>query len=182
MSKILHMGKKIANAYTGDMGTALRNLIPDSDKNARPGFPGELHAILRLPNGQDGVANYMGPHTQVIKRLKRKDPARTPADMVAEMHDINYALAQGESTKEKQLQKVRVADRRMVESLQKIEQVGGDDQRNIMIGKRFIQAKIMAEDLMILDKSRFAGEIGPVHKVDRAILISNRTRLEKLGY
>ena len=182
MSKITNMGKTIAGAYSGEKGTALRNMLPDSDENARPGFPGEHHALLKLPNGKVGVGNWIGPGTQVVKRLERKDPPRTPADAVAEMHDINYSLAKGEPTKEKQLQKVREADERMVKSLEKIEKEGGDSIINITIGLRLIQAKIKAEDLMILDKSKFTGEIGPIRKEDRDILLRNRTRLMKLGY
>jgi len=52
---------KAAHAIaTSETATALRNLLPSSDENARNGYPGELHAILKLPNGKNGVANYMG--------------------------------------------------------------------------------------------------------------------------
>lgn len=54
------IGSKLVDFATGETGTALRNLIPDSDKTARPAFPGERHAILKLPNGKFGSANYMG--------------------------------------------------------------------------------------------------------------------------
>jgi hypothetical protein len=36
------------------------NLIPPSDESARPSYPGERHALLKLPNGKMGIANYMG--------------------------------------------------------------------------------------------------------------------------
>ena len=59
--KFLYKNKdKIQDAYTGEIGTAIRNALPSSDDTARPGFPGEKHAILQLPNGKYGVANYMG--------------------------------------------------------------------------------------------------------------------------
>ena len=70
----------------------------------------------------------------------------------------------------------------MVKSLNKIEKEGTDDSKNIFIGMRFIQAKILAEDLMILDKSKFTGEIGKVEPKDKALLLRNRALLEKLGY
>ena len=182
ISKNANIGKIIADAYSGEIGTALRNMLPDSDKSARPGFPGEKHAILKLPNKKYGVANWLGPHTQVVKRLERQDPPRTVADLVAERHDIDYALAKESKTKAEQLKKVREADKRMVLSLKKIKKEGFDDPKNIFIGMRFIQAKILAEDLMVLDKSRFAGEIGKVEPKDKAILLRNRALLEKLGY
>ena len=182
ISKIATIGNFIADAYSGEVGTALRNMLPDSDKSARPGYPGEKHAILKLPNKKYGVANWMGPGTQVVKRLERKDPPRTAADLVAERHDIDYALAKGEKTKEDQLKKVREADKRMVKSLKKIEKEGADDPKNIFIGMRFVQAKILAEDLMILDKSKFTGEIGVVEPKDKALLLRNKALLEKIGY
>ena len=43
------------------------------------------------------------PGTQVVKRLERKDPPRTVADLIAERHDIDYALAKESKTKEEQL-------------------------------------------------------------------------------
>ena len=182
ISKIANIGKIIADAYSGEIGTALRNMLPDSDNTARPGFPGEKHAILKLPNGKYGVGNWIGPGTQVVKRLERKDPPRTVADLIAERHDIDYALAKESKTKEEQLKKVREADKRMVQSLKKIKKEGIDDSKNIFIGMRFIQAKILAEDLMVLDKSRFAGEIGKVEPKDKAILLRNKALLVKLGY
>lgn len=187
ISKIANIGKIIADAYSGEIGTALRNMLPDSDNTARPGFPGEKHAILKLPNGKYGVANWLGPGTQVVKRLERKNPPgpdapRTVSDLIAERHDIDYSLAKEEKTKELQLKKVREADKRMVQSLKKIKKAGIDDPKNIFIGMRFIQAKILAEDLMVLDKSKFAGEIGKIEPKDKAILLRNRALLEKLGY
>ena len=64
----------------------------------------------------------------------------------------------------------------------KIKKEGIDDPKNIFIGMRFIQAKILAEDLMVLDKSKFAGEIGKIEPKDKVILLRNKTLLEKLGY
>jgi len=54
--------QKLGGIWTGDIGTSLRNMVPSSDSNARPQYPGEMHAILKLPNGKYGTANYMGKH------------------------------------------------------------------------------------------------------------------------
>ena len=75
------------------------NMIPSSDDTARPIYPGEHHAILELPNGKNGIANYMGPGTQVVKRLIREDQGRTESDNVAKRHDIDYELASGLPTR-----------------------------------------------------------------------------------
>ena len=171
-------------AYTSEIGTAIRNAIPDSDDTARPGFAGEKHAILQLKNGKNGVANYMGPGTNVVARVKRGDMGRTPADQVAKRHDIDYALAQGQPTRSKQLAAVREADNRMIRSLKGIQsgKHGGDAARNIQMGMRLIQAKTIGEDLGMLDKAKFAGDLKKISDPDKVLLMSNRARLTQEGY
>lgn len=178
------IARKAEDLYTSELGTALRNAIPDSDDTARPGFAGEKHMLLKLKNGKTGVANWMGPGTEVVKRVKRRDPGRTPADTVAKRHDIDYVLAQGQPTKAKQLQAVRDADNRMIRTLKSIAsgKHGGDANRNIQAGMRLIQAKTIGEDLGLLDKSKFAGELAKVSDADKVLLMSNRARLTQEGY
>ena len=173
---------KIADAYSSETGTALRNMLPDSDETARPGFAGEKHMILQLKNGKNGVANYMGPGTEVIKRLTRGDPGRTPADMVAKRHDIDYALAQGARTTAGQFKQVRAADNRMINSLKKIQSNRSDAGRNIQAGMRLIQAKTVAEDAGLMDKSKFAGSLKNIPDADKVTLMSNRASLTQQGY
>lgn len=172
----------IADAYTSELGTTLRNMIPDSDNTARPGFAGEKHMILELKNGKNGVANYMGPGTQVVQRLKREDPGRTPSDMVAKRHDIDYAIAQSARTKADQLTQVRAADNRMIKSLQKLNNEGGDANRNIQAGMRLIQAKKLGEDSGILSKDKFVGNLRNIPDDEKILLMSNRARLTQQGY
>ena len=171
-------------AYTSEIGTAIRNALPDSDETARPGFAGEKHMILKLKNGKNGIANYMGPGTNVVDRVKRQDPGRTPADQVAKRHDIDYALAQGQPTRAKQLSAVREADNRMIRTLKGIAtgKHGGDSSRNISAGIRLIQAKTIGEDLGLLDKSKFAGKLENISDADKVLLMSNRARLTQEGY
>ena len=179
----VHQGVKLASdAYSSEIGTILKNALPAGDDTSRPSFPGEKHALLVLKNGSNGIANYMGPGTNVIGRLQRGDPPRTESDKVAMRHDIDYTLAAGEPTKEKQLERVRAADLRMVNSMNRIERVRGDDPRNIMIGKRLIQAKMLGEDTQLLSKSQFAGELQNVSDKDRILLLANQKRLGLEGF
>jgi hypothetical protein len=173
---------KIADAYSGEVGTTLRNMIPSSDETARDGFAGEKHMILQLKNGKNGVANFMGPGTEVIKRLTRGDPGRTPADMVAKRHDIDYSLAKGSRTTAGQLKQIRTADNRMINSLKKIQASRGDAGRNIQAGMRLIQAKNLAEDAGLMDKSKFAGSLAKISDPDKVLLMSNRASLTQQGY
>ncbi len=71
---IYNKGKKLfgktSDLYGSEIGKTVQNLLPSSDENARPGYPGEKHAILKLPNGKFGVANYMGqPWAQVQQSM-----------------------------------------------------------------------------------------------------------------
>lgn len=52
--------EKAADFYGSELGKSIQNILPSSDETARDGFAGERHAILQLPNGKYGVANYMG--------------------------------------------------------------------------------------------------------------------------
>lgn len=160
------------------------NLLPSSDDTARPSFPGERHAILQLPNGLPGVANFVGPGTQVIKRLERGDQGRTPTDMVAKRHDIDFTLAQSAPDKKTQLELTRKADQRMISSLKKIQKGahGGDRIINVQPALRGIQSKIALEDAGLMDKSKFAGDLKTFSASDKQLLEKNRDLLEQQGY
>lgn len=55
MDMVRGLYDKVPKSYTDVL-----NVIPASDDTARPAFEGEKHAILKLPNGRMGVANFMG--------------------------------------------------------------------------------------------------------------------------
>ena len=149
----LDKGAAVGRAATGPVGTAIRNALPSSDNTARPGFPGEMHAILRLPNGRPGVANWMGPGTNVEARLQRGDPPRTESDRVARTHDIRYALANNNAD-------VRVADQKMVQALKRVAASKGDSRVNIEMGLRPIQAKMLLERSGVAKPEQFASTGG----------------------
>ena len=162
----------------------LINKLPNSDENARPLYPGEKHMVLKLKNGKSGMANFMGPGTHVIERLKRGDPGRTPADMVAKRHDIDFTLAQEAPDKPTQIRLARAADKRMVSSLRKIQRGahGGDSFRNIQAGLRGIEAKMALENRGMLNPSTFAGDLLKHRPSDSALLKGERDKLTQQGY
>jgi hypothetical protein len=113
----------------------------------------------------------MGPGTDVIHRVKRKDPPRTPADTVAKAHDLRYTLARNNDD-------LRSADEKMVKKMKTIK----DSSRNIFVGKRTIQAKMLAEDLGIMKKGQF-GDVGKhIEPSDRKILENELQTMEQEGY
>jgi hypothetical protein len=111
------------------------NAIPDSDSNARPGFPGERHAILKLKNGLPGIANYMGPGTHITERIERGDPPRTLSDKTAQAHDLRYQSAKVPND-------IRDADRTMLKALKRIKKNNSDSLTNILQGDRLIRLKM----------------------------------------
>lgn len=177
ISNIFSKGKTIASAAQniafGDTGTALSNMIPDSDPNARPLFSGEKHALLKLPNGKYGRANFMGPGTQLVKRLKRGDPGRTPSDVESQAHDARYALATNYDD-------VRKADNKMISVMKTLISKKLDSSFNTTQGLRLIQAKTKLED-MGLPKGSIAS-FGGITPEDRPLVEGKLAELEKEGF
>jgi hypothetical protein len=166
------LGSKLSDLATGEFGTSLRNLIPSSDENARDQFPGEKHAVLRLPNGKFGMANYMGPGTHLEERLARGDPPRTMSDKVAQAHDSRYGLAKTQS-------EVAAADRKMISKLQDMRKKRQDARVNIEMGLRPIQAKLQAERFGLVQP----GAIASFGDVNNRALVSNKLKqLEQAGF
>jgi len=92
-------------------------------------------------------------------------------------HDIRYTLAENFTD-------IRKADNIMINKLKSIERNRGDDSRNINMGKRLIQAKTVAEDLGILDKERFSGNLKNNRhpKNELELLKANLDPLQQQGY
>ena len=175
-------GEMASDFYASDIGKAIQNVIPSSDATARAGFKGERHAILQLPNGKYGVANYMGPGTEVMKRLRRGDPPRTLSDKTAMRHDIDYAIASASKDKATQNRMIRDADKRMVRNLNRIALEGTDAQKNIFQGRRLIQGKMAMEDVGLMKKGSFGGPLEKINNQDMILLKSSRNALAQEGY
>ena len=167
---------KIADAYSGDVGTALKNLIPSSDDTGRPSYVGEKHGILELKNGKYGVANYMGPNTNLLERLRRGDPPRTEVDKASMAHDIRYALA-------KTPDDIRRADNIMMNAVDRIALNKTDSIKNITQA-RLIKAKVIGEDLGLIRRDAFSGDLSnkQISDIDRITLMSKIGSLAHEGY
>lgn len=134
-----------------------------------------MHSPLII-NGKPRVASYVGPGTQIVKRLKRNDKPISETDAVAQLHDINYALAQN-------LDDVRNADIRMIEKLKQIEKNKGDSKVNILIGKKGIETKVYLENKGLLDKNKFFdNNYGSLSEEDKQLLENKRNELIQKGY
>ena len=165
----------VKNAYVSETSQRLRNMLPNADETGAQGFSGEMHAILKLPNGNFGTANYMGPGTQVIKRIKRGDRPRTASDKVAQAHDIRYSLTNNQSD-------IQKADKMMINKLQDILRKREDNALNVNMGLRPIQAKYYAEKTGLISPGTFAKYGTANDPADRALLTSKLSELEQEGY
>lgn len=149
-------------------------MLPSSN-DSQPLYEGEQHIPL-IVNGKMKVANFVGPGTQIIKRVKRGDKPLTETDAVAELHDLSYILS-------RDLDDVRNADLRMISKLKEIEQKKLDNKINILAGRKGIETKIYLEDKGLLDKNKFFdNNILSLSPEDKQLLENERTKLIQEGY
>ncbi len=156
------------------LAAAVSNAFPDADKNARPIYPGEHHAIGRLPGGKYARMSYTGPGTQIVKRLKRGDPPRVMSDKVSKAHDIRYSLANDEDD-------VRSADQKMVRKLKQLQRDNLDNIVNIQPAMKGIQGKMALENFSLLDRNKFV-DYKPLSSTDRSLLQGELNVLEQQGF
>lgn len=175
----IDLGSKAAELYGSETGQAIKQALLPSDT---PGFVGEKHAILDRGGGRGYVgANYMGPGTNVKKRLQRGDIGITPVDMLAMKHDVAYRKAQGAKSKADQLRMVRKADEDMVAGLKKIVALGADNPMNIKQAQLII-AKLAGEKMGVISKGSFGGELEKISKEEMNLLNKAETGLTQMGY
>lgn len=174
INKGVSIGKAIDRFAAGNVGTAIKNLIPSSDANARPSFVGERHPPMRLDNGKFGIGNYMGPGTQLVKRIRRGDPPRNMVDRVAQAHDTRYALAKGQSD-------VVAADKLMIKKLKQMIKRKQGNSTNIAMGLAGIRGKMIAERSGIVQPGAIAS-FGGTAESDVPMLKAKLKELEQAGF
>ena len=174
----IDLGSKAAEFYGSETGQAIKQaLIPSQS----PGFPGEKHGILNRGDGTYVGANWLGPGTNVRKRLERGDGGVTPVDTLAMKHDVAYRKAQGAKSKAEQLRMIRKADLDMIAGLKKIISLGADNPMNIKQAQLII-AKLGAEKAGIIAKGSFGGELEKISNDEMNLLNKAETGLKLMGY
>ena len=146
-----NIGSKVYDLASGDTATSLKNMLPNSDETGTPAYPGELHIPLKLTNGKTGIANYCGPGTRVAERISRGDQPRNVTDKICQRHDLDYTLAGN-------VNDLKMADKRMLDSLDRAEHNNLDHKRNILAGRIPIQSKTWAEKFKIMNPQMFSGD------------------------
>ena len=151
----------------------LSNLAPSADANARPTFPGEMHAIGVCGN-KPCRSNFTGPGTRIAERIRRGDPPRNPTDAVSMRHDAAY----GASTNSGQ---IRQADKKMLKSLKKLRKNKADSILNTGPAYAGIRAKVAAEDFGLLSKNAFI-DPKPPSAADKKLFEDTVESLDQQGF
>ncbi len=141
---VIKGAKDVYDFYRSEQGTQLKNLYGsyiNKHPNWRPGFAGEVH----LSNSKGILYNYMGPYTQLKRRIKRGDPPIDELDGTAMEHDTDYSKA-------KTWEDVRKADVKFIGNLKKAK--GSKVTKKIV--NTAMRAKLKAEDLGLIKKGSFS--------------------------
>ena len=151
-------------------------------------FPGEKHVPLvpesfrqkkgllnKAKNIRNAVtrANYAGPGTNIGKRLQRGDLPVSETDRVAMAHDIRYGLARN-------YDQVRVADRKMIKALSRVQKEKRDSKFNTRAAAAVIKAKMGLENRG-LPRDYFAQHGESNTPEETALMKGTLSKLEQRG-
>lgn len=141
---------------------------------------GEKHAIMWNPNKKGWMkldaANFSGPGTELVSRLKNKIKGLNVTDLTANAHDIRYMMAKNEKD-------IQDADRKMVERLSKAQKNKEDYKFNILPSKLGIQAKQLLGKIGVPTKLFTTYNDFDKLNDDEKILVKDRLKeLEEEGY
>src|SRR5690554_3458893 len=200
-SAFKRFGQRASNAYSSNLGTAVRNLIPGTHPHSTKAYPGERHQPLfhqgtveydrNKPANIMSTANFSGPATQVISRLKRGDQGITEVDRIARRHDVDFSLinarrGRGEITEEEAIKQVRAADNRMLRNLTRAEQMKLDSRKNIAPAMAGIAGKVIGEEVGKLPKAAFSGiqtaKASDYTDEQLRLLEDEQKKMEQAGY
>ena len=144
-----HKGKGLSK----DMFAIFRSTISDPAV-----FKGEMHVGQLLPDGTVHKGNFIGPGTDIMKRLDEK--GITLVDEISKEHDLSYLLASMELDKKKRMEKVALADKKMLERLKKAKKKALDKKANILVAELGIKGKNVLEKNASKIGKKVAGQVG----------------------
>lgn len=137
----------LTSGYGSERSTKLKNhwnTVRNNNPDWRPEYAGERH----FPHRSGSTYNFMGPGTQIVKRIARGDPPLDGVnglDAQARKHDIAYYNA-------KSLKDVRKADKDMLAGVKSAN--APSVEKNIIA--KGLKVKMFAEDKGIISANRYA--------------------------
>jgi len=148
--------KKRTNIFAQQIsGSGFIDVAKMERENTRPAFSGEMHPIS-IPSM--ARYNFLGPKTEVQKRLNRGDKPINDLDQVAMKHDVDYLEASNDLKhavidKKAFLDKIKFADKVFRQNALKTK----DAPIMKHVAEKMILAKEIAEDIGLLSTKTFSG-------------------------
>jgi len=130
--------KRRGRGVPRDMFKIFRSTLSDPST-----YKGELHIGQILPDGSVQKGDFIGPGTDIFKRMDQK--GITLVDEISKEHDLAYLLAGMELEKKKRAEKVKEADKKMLSRLKKAKTKKLDKKANILVGELGIKGKQVLE-------------------------------------
>lgn len=138
-------------------------------------FEDERHTPLYTDKGFK-LAEFAGPSTHVKYRLVNKIEPINYTDKTAEAHDLRYLLSENEND-------VKLADEKMIQSLEKGEKDELDYAVNLKTLKLIMKSKRGLEDYGVWDKGSFSSMEGKkLNQEDRNLFRNKLNELEIQGF
>jgi hypothetical protein len=130
--------KQKGKGLTKDIFAIFRSTLTDPAT-----YKGELHVGQILPDGSVHKGAFIGPGTDIMKRIDEK--GITLVDEISKEHDLSYLLASMELDRKKRMEKVKEADKKMLERLKKAKKKKLDKKANILVAETGILGKQVLE-------------------------------------
>lgn len=134
----------------------------------------ELHAPQKTAKGWT-MGAYIGPNTDVYNNIRKGKKPVSETDKVSLAHDLRYGLSRSTDA-------IRQADLKMVNKLKEIKKNKKDYKINIALGSIPIRAKMKLEDLGIMKKGSFGGDLKGVEPENQELAEKTLKDLEMQGY
>ena len=141
---------------------------------SNPKYAGEQHGIIKLENGTYSRANYMGPNTNLYRRLKDDIKPLSEVDKISKAHDLRYALAYDENS-------LRNADKKFIDKLNEVKKNKQDKYINIKQAE-LIKAKRFAEDINLLKKDAYGSNFVQPTGKERDQYMTSLQAIQQEGY
>ena len=139
-------------------------------------FPDERHTPLYTDKDGFKLGEYAGPNTHVKYRLINSISPINYVDKSAQAHDIRYLLSEN-------IDDVRYADNKMIQSLEKGEKNKLDYAVNLKAVKLIMKSKRGLEDYGVWDKGSFSSMEGKkLNEEDRNLFRNKLNQLEIEGF
>ena len=162
--------------FLGDLASTVKNALNGAanlvaDQSINKLMPGELHGLLKLPNGKLARAQFMGPGTHVVERVKKGERGLTAVDTESKWHDIAYGLAKNQAD-------IGAADRHMMSKINEFARDKKDIPWNLNQG-RLIGIKATVDNFK---PGLIGSTFGGVDQKDIPLYENTKKQLEAQGY